>query len=229
MAPFNNLPAIERLFAAHPGEIAAIIIEPIMMNIAFCMPDEGYIHRLLETAHKHGALLIMDEVKTGAKLAWGGACEYFNVKPDIICLGKSIGGGFPLAAFAASQRGNGTALPQHKVFHARSYATNPPGDGGRYRYAARSAYSRRLYPHRRLNRYVGRLSGDIVKHGLGRTSTAQARTARCFSTRRESATIATGITWRRSVDALLVRHVEPRRAGAALLVGRTMDHFRHTP
>src|ERR1022692_3970811 len=58
VAPFNNLPAIERLFAAHPGEIAAIIIEPIMMNIAFCMPDEGYIHGLLEIAHKHGALLI---------------------------------------------------------------------------------------------------------------------------------------------------------------------------
>src|ERR1700735_4310171 len=77
VAPFNDLPAIERLFERHPGEIAAVLLEPIMMNIGFCMPDEGYLQGLLEIAHKHGALLIMDEVKTGAKIAWGGACEYF--------------------------------------------------------------------------------------------------------------------------------------------------------
>jgi glutamate-1-semialdehyde 2,1-aminomutase len=124
VAPFNNLPAIERLFAAHPGEIAGMIIEPIMMNIAFCMPDEGYIQGLLEIAHKHGALLIMDEVKTGAKLAWGGACEYFNVKPDIICLGKSIGGGFSLAAFGAS-REIMDVIHTQKMFHAGTYNTNP--------------------------------------------------------------------------------------------------------
>jgi glutamate-1-semialdehyde 2,1-aminomutase len=124
VAPFNNLPAVERLFAAHPGEIAAIIIEPIMMNIAFCMPDEGYIGGLLEIAHKHCALLIMDEVKTGAKLAWGGACEYFDVRPDIICLGKSIGGGFSLAAFAASREIMDVIATQ-KMFHAGTYNTNP--------------------------------------------------------------------------------------------------------
>jgi glutamate-1-semialdehyde 2,1-aminomutase len=124
VAPFNNLPAIERLFARHPGEIAAVLLEPIMMNIAFCMPDEGYLQGLLEIAHKHGALLIMDEVKTGAKVAWGGACEYFNVKPDILCLGKSIGGGFSLAAFAASREIMDVIATQ-KMFHAGTYNTNP--------------------------------------------------------------------------------------------------------
>jgi len=124
VAPFNNLPAVERLFEEHPGEIAGVIVEPIMMNIAFCMPDDGYLKSLLEIAHKHGALLIMDEVKTGAKLAWGGACEYFNVKPDIICLGKSIGGGFPLAAFGAS-REIMDVIHTQKMFHAGTYNTNP--------------------------------------------------------------------------------------------------------
>jgi len=124
VAPFNNLPAVERLFARHPGEIAAVLLEPVMMNIAFCMPDEGYLQSLLEIAHKHGALLILDEVKTGAKLAWGGACEYFNVKPDIICLGKSIGGGFSLAAFAASREIMDVIATQ-KMFHAGTYNTNP--------------------------------------------------------------------------------------------------------
>ena len=94
VAPFNNLPAVEQLFEKHPGEIAAVIVEPIMMNIAFCMPDEGYLPGLREICRKNGAMFIMDEVKTGGKLAWGGACEYFKVKPDIICLGKSIGGVF---------------------------------------------------------------------------------------------------------------------------------------
>jgi len=124
VAPFNNLPAMERLFEKNPGEIAAVIVEPIMMNIGFCMPDEGYLQGLREICRKNGAMFIMDEVKTGGKLAWGGACEYFNVKPDIICLGKSIGGGFSLAAFAAS-REIMDVIAQQKMFHAGTYNTNP--------------------------------------------------------------------------------------------------------
>jgi glutamate-1-semialdehyde 2,1-aminomutase len=124
VAPFNNLPAVERLFEKHPGEIAAVIIEPIMMNIAFCMPDEGYLQGLRDITRKHGAMFIMDEVKTGGKLAYGGACEYFKVKPDIITLGKSIGGGFSLAAFAAS-REIMDVIANQKMFHAGTYNTNP--------------------------------------------------------------------------------------------------------
>jgi glutamate-1-semialdehyde 2,1-aminomutase len=124
VAPFNNLAAIERLFEESPDQVAAIITEPIMMNIAFCMPDPGYLQGLHDLAKKYGALFILDEVKTGGKLAYGGACEYFNVKPDIICLGKSIGGGFPLAAFAAS-RSVMDVIAQQKMFHAGTYNTNP--------------------------------------------------------------------------------------------------------
>jgi glutamate-1-semialdehyde 2,1-aminomutase len=124
VAPFNNLPAIERLFQKNPGEVAAVIVEPIMMNIAFAMPDEGYLKALREMCRKYGALFIMDEVKTGGKLAWGGACEYFDVQPDVICLGKSIGGGFSLAAFAASRRIMDVIASQ-KMFHAGTYNTNP--------------------------------------------------------------------------------------------------------
>ena len=124
VAPFNNLPAIERLFAQNPSEIAAVILEPIMMNIAFCMPDEGYLQGLRDITRRHGALLIFDEVKTGAKLARGGACEYFGIRPDIICLGKSIGGGFSLAAFASS-REIMDVIAQQKMFHAGTYNTNP--------------------------------------------------------------------------------------------------------
>ena len=103
VAPFNDLAAAERMFQRHPKDIACVIVEPIMMNVGICMPDPGYLQGLRELCTRYGALFIFDEVKTGAKLARGGACEYFKVTPDIVCLAKSIGGGFPLAAFAAKK------------------------------------------------------------------------------------------------------------------------------
>ena len=124
VAQFNDLKAVERHFAENKGQIAAIIIEPIMMNIGICMPEAGYLEGLREICTREGALLIFDEVKTGAKLGRGGACEYFNIKADIVTLAKSIGGGFPLAAFAASKKVM-DSIAQHKVFHAGTYATNP--------------------------------------------------------------------------------------------------------
>jgi glutamate-1-semialdehyde 2,1-aminomutase len=124
IAQFNDVAGIERLFAKHPGEIAAVIVEPIMMNVGILMPDEGYHQALREITRKNGALLIFDEVKTGAKLAYGGACEYFNIQPDIVCLAKSIGGGFSLAAFASTREVMGL-ISDHKVFHGGTYNTNP--------------------------------------------------------------------------------------------------------
>jgi glutamate-1-semialdehyde 2,1-aminomutase len=124
IAQFNDLAAVKRLFAENPKQIAAIIVEPIMMNIGICMPEPGYLEGLREICTKEGALLIFDEVKTGAKLGRGGACEYFNIKADLVTLAKSIGGGFPLAAFATSREVM-DMIAQQKVFHAGTYATNP--------------------------------------------------------------------------------------------------------
>ncbi|MGB0035102.1 MAG: glutamate-1-semialdehyde 2,1-aminomutase [Candidatus Acidiferrales bacterium] len=124
IAQFNDPAAVERLFAKYPGEIAAVIVEPIMMNVGILMPDPGYHQALREITKKNGALLIFDEVKTGAKLGRGGACEYFQVKPDIVCLAKSIGGGFSLAAFA-STREVMRLISDHRVFHGGTYNTNP--------------------------------------------------------------------------------------------------------
>jgi glutamate-1-semialdehyde 2,1-aminomutase len=124
VAPFNDLSAVERLFQKHPNQVAALIVEPVMMNVGICMPEKGYLQGLRDLSTRHGALLIFDEVKTGAKLARGGACEYFKVNPDLVCLAKSIGGGFPLAAYGASRKVM-DAIAQHKVFHAGTYNTNP--------------------------------------------------------------------------------------------------------
>ncbi|ABF40539.1 glutamate-1-semialdehyde 2,1-aminomutase [Candidatus Koribacter versatilis Ellin345] len=124
IASFNDLESVEHRFKTHPNEISAIILEPVMMNVGICMPEPGFLEGLRELCDKHGALLIFDEVKTGAKLGWGGASEYFGVIPDAICLAKSIGGGLPLAAFGASKKVMGL-ISDHKVFHGGTYNTNP--------------------------------------------------------------------------------------------------------
>jgi glutamate-1-semialdehyde 2,1-aminomutase len=124
IAQFNDAAAVERLFAKYPGEIAAVIVEPIMMNVGILMPDPGYLQALRQITRTNGALLIFDEVKTGAKLARGGACEYFQVRPDMVCLAKSIGGGFSLAAFASTRRAM-DLITDHRVFHGGTYNTNP--------------------------------------------------------------------------------------------------------
>jgi glutamate-1-semialdehyde 2,1-aminomutase len=123
VASFNDLAGVERRFKQYPDQIAAVILEPVMMNVGMCMPQAGFLEGLRDITTKNGALLIFDEVKTGAKLAWGGASEYFGVKPDIIALAKAIGGGTPLGAFGAS-RALMELIVSHKVFHGGTYNAN---------------------------------------------------------------------------------------------------------
>jgi len=99
IAPFNEPDMVAAILEAHAGEIAAIMVEPVQFNIGVVPPKPGFLERLRELADEHGIVLIFDEVKTGVVLAWGGAYEYFGVKPDLFCLAKSIGGGVPIGAF----------------------------------------------------------------------------------------------------------------------------------
>ena len=98
VVPFNDLQALERAFARHPDDVAAVIVEPAMMNVGIVLPDPGYLVGLRDIAHRNGALLIFDEVKTGVTIAAGGATERFGVTPDLIGLAKAIGGGLPCGA-----------------------------------------------------------------------------------------------------------------------------------
>jgi len=123
IASFNDLDGVKRKFKQYPDQIAAVILEPIMMNVGMCMPQPGFLEGLREITTNHGALLIFDEVKTGAKLAWGGATEYFVVKPDMITLAKAIGGGVPLGAFGTS-RAVMEVISNHKVYHGGTYNAN---------------------------------------------------------------------------------------------------------
>ncbi len=103
IAPYNDAGALAGILEAHAGEVAAIIVEPVQFNIGVVPPLPGYLERVRELATEHGAVLIFDEVKTGVVLAWGGAFEYFGVRPDLFCLAKSIGGGIPIGAFGGRE------------------------------------------------------------------------------------------------------------------------------
>src|SRR5690349_22936832 len=98
VVPFNDPEALERAFKEHAGQVAAVIVEPAMMNVGIVLPDQGYLGQVKDSAHRHGALLIFDEVKTGVTIAPGGATERFGVTPDVIALAKAIGGGIPCGA-----------------------------------------------------------------------------------------------------------------------------------
>ncbi len=98
VAPFNNIGVIEKLVNDNPNEIAAVIVEPVMMNSGVIPPQDGYLRTLRKITEDSDIVLIFDEVKTGVKIAPGGATEYFGVTPDLVSLAKAIGGGLPLGA-----------------------------------------------------------------------------------------------------------------------------------
>jgi glutamate-1-semialdehyde 2,1-aminomutase len=111
--PFNDAPALARILDELQGQVAGLIMEPAMMNVNIVPPVEGYLERVRELTREHGAVLIFDEVKTGAAVAAGGATELYGVTPDVVCLAKAICGGLPggaigmteeLAAFVADGR-----------------------------------------------------------------------------------------------------------------------------
>jgi glutamate-1-semialdehyde 2,1-aminomutase len=124
VVPFNDLTVLERTLDQHRGEVAAIIVEPVMMNIGIVLPEDGYLAGVLELAHKHGALLIFDEVKTGVTIAAGGATERFGVTPDLVALAKAIGGGLPCGAVGGRADIMST-IDQHKVVQIGTFNGNP--------------------------------------------------------------------------------------------------------
>jgi glutamate-1-semialdehyde 2,1-aminomutase len=103
VVPYNNADSLERIFKKHGSSIACFVLEPVMENIGIVLPDQGYLERVRELCSQYGIVLIFDEVKTGLTAGFQGAAQRLGVKPDLICLAKSIGGGIPLAAFGGKK------------------------------------------------------------------------------------------------------------------------------
>jgi glutamate-1-semialdehyde 2,1-aminomutase len=102
LVPFNDAAALERVFAEHPGEIAGMIIEPVMTNCGVVLPDAGYLQRLKDICHANDALFAYDEVKTGFTTGWAGAIGAFGVQPDLVAFAKAMGGGLPCGAIGGT-------------------------------------------------------------------------------------------------------------------------------
>jgi len=123
--PFNDLSAVEAAFAAHPAEIACIIVEPVVGNAGCIPPAAGYLEALRVLTEKHGALLIFDEVMTGFRVALGGAQELYGIRPDLTTLGKIIGGGLPCGAFGGRAEIMDLLSPLGPVYQAGTLSGNP--------------------------------------------------------------------------------------------------------
>ncbi|MBW4455233.1 MAG: glutamate-1-semialdehyde 2,1-aminomutase [Nostoc indistinguendum CM1-VF10] len=124
-APFNDLESVKALFEENRDEIAGVILEPVVGNAGFIVPDAGFLEGLRELTHEHGALLVFDEVMTGFRIAYGGAQEKFGVTPDLTTLGKVIGGGLPVGAYGGRRDIMSMVAPAGPVYQAGTLSGNP--------------------------------------------------------------------------------------------------------
>lgn len=125
VVPFNDAAAFEAAVKANKDELAAVIVEPVLGNVGVIPPAEGFLQTLREVTAAYGVVLIFDEVITGFRLALGGAQEYFGVVPDMVTLGKILGGGFPIAAFAGRRELMSLVAPAGGVYQAGTFSGNP--------------------------------------------------------------------------------------------------------
>ena len=123
--PYNSPDAVEQAFRAHPGRIAAVIVEPVVGNMGCVPPLPGFLEALRAITERHGALLIFDEVMTGFRVAYGGAQQRFGIRPDMTTLGKVIGGGLPVGAYGGRRDIMSKVAPAGPVYQAGTLSGNP--------------------------------------------------------------------------------------------------------
>jgi len=123
--PFNDLDAVESAFAAHPGAIAAVILEPVVGNAGCIAQAEGYLARVRSITEREGALLIADEVMCGFRVALGGALQLYGIDADLVTLGKIVGGGLPVGVFGGKRKFMDLLAPLGPVYQAGTLSGNP--------------------------------------------------------------------------------------------------------
>jgi len=123
--PFNSTDALERAFGSHGDRIAAAIVEPVVGNMGCVPPEPGFLQALRDITSRHGALLIMDEVMTGFRVAFGGAQELYGIRPDLTTLGKVIGGGLPIGAYGGRADIMSRVAPAGPIYQAGTLSGNP--------------------------------------------------------------------------------------------------------
>ncbi|MHB8575115.1 MAG: glutamate-1-semialdehyde 2,1-aminomutase [Dehalococcoidia bacterium] len=125
VAPFNDLAAVREIFRVYPGQIAAVIVEPVPANMGVVPPAAGYLEGLRTLTQADGALLVFDEVITGFRVAYGGAQALFGITPDLTCLGKIVGGGLPVGVYGGRRDVMEQVAPLGPVYQAGTLSGNP--------------------------------------------------------------------------------------------------------
>ncbi|RLA79681.1 MAG: glutamate-1-semialdehyde-2,1-aminomutase [Deltaproteobacteria bacterium] len=125
IAPYNDLEALRALMKEHRGEVACVVVEPVAGNMGVVPPEEGFLEGLRKICDEEGCLLIFDEVITGFRIGWSGAQGLYGVRPDLTCLGKIIGGGFPVGAFGGRREVMERLAPVGDVYQAGTLSGNP--------------------------------------------------------------------------------------------------------
>jgi glutamate-1-semialdehyde 2,1-aminomutase len=123
--PFNDFEALEKTFEKFGEEIACAVIEPIAGNMGVVLPEKNFLEKLRDLTIKYNSLLIFDEVITGFRFCFGGVQKLFNIKPDITCLGKIIGGGLPIGAYCGRKEIMELVSPEGPVYQAGTFSGNP--------------------------------------------------------------------------------------------------------
>ncbi len=124
-AVYNDLGSVEELFARCPKQVAAVIVEPVAANMGVVLPAPGFLAGLRRLCDENGALLIFDEVITGFRLAFGGAAEYYGIRPDLVTYGKIIGAGMPVGAYGGRREIMELVAPCGNVYQAGTLSGNP--------------------------------------------------------------------------------------------------------
>ncbi|RQD56224.1 MAG: glutamate-1-semialdehyde-2,1-aminomutase [Desulfonatronovibrio sp. MSAO_Bac4] len=125
LADYNNLEQVREIFAKHGQDIAAIFVEPVAGNMGLVLPQEGFLQGLRDIADEYGSLLVFDEVITGFRVSYSGAQGYYNIIPDMTCLGKIIGGGLPVGAYGGKKEIMNRIAPCGDVYQAGTLSGNP--------------------------------------------------------------------------------------------------------
>ncbi len=135
LCPFNDGKGVAEILTRFPGQVAAVLLEPIAGNMGLVPPEPGYLESLRELTAKHGTLLVFDEVMTGFRVAFGGAQSLYGITPDLTALGKVIGGGLPAAAYGGIGDRHGSRLPGRADLPGWHAFGQSAGDGRRTRHA----------------------------------------------------------------------------------------------
>ncbi len=125
IAPYNDLDAVKELFKAHPKGVAAVIVEPVAANMGLVLPVDGFLPGLRKLCDEYGAVLIFDEVITGFRVRYGGASAWCGVTPDLVTMGKIIGGGLPVGAYGGCRELMSNISPSGGIYQAGTLSGNP--------------------------------------------------------------------------------------------------------